>query len=85
MTYGYYIAATRKMHGDPLCARLARLLWRARGHRAPGRYDGVSIWIDPKGQLKARIIARDLFARRTVQYPNAKPFEIDQYVTYDFA
>ncbi len=61
MTRGYYLAATRTRHGDPLLARLARLFWRALGHRVPSRVDGASVWTTDSG-FEVRIVARDLFA-----------------------
>jgi hypothetical protein len=69
MMHGYYLAATRQRCGDPLLARLARLLWHALGHRAPSRVDGASVWWPDDGPLETCIIARDLFENATWKCP----------------
>ncbi len=80
MTYGYYLAASRTHHGDPLTARLARLIWRRYGHRPPGRFDGVSIW-----GSTVRLVARDLFTKVSKRYVPAPPFEIGLYHAIDLS
>lgn len=80
MTYGYYIAATRRRFGDELLSRLARLVWRARGHRHPSRVDGVSVWSTPNG-FEVRVVARDLFADTTVAFKPYPPFSVPRVHT----
>lgn len=75
MIYGYYIAHSRTRHGDPELARLARLLWRAFGHRAPSRVDGVSVWTTEEG-LTAKLVARDLFNVGLWQRATYPAFEV---------
>lgn len=75
MIFGYYLAARRLRRGDPQLARLARLIWRSRGHRHPARYDGVSLWLTSEG-IEARIIARDLFSEAVASFPPHAPFPV---------
>lgn len=80
--YGYYIAAKRKRYGNEDLARLARLIWRKFGHRAPSRVDGVSIWQTSTGFL-VRLIIRDLFAEAAVGYPPYPKFSVPLVFTRD--
>lgn len=74
---GYYIAKTRSMHGDRLRARLARIIWRSLGHRAPGRFDGVTV-----SGYRVIVVMRSFFNMRTVCYPPCSAFQVDDVARF---
>lgn len=67
MAYGYYLACTDSLHGDPEYCLGLRTMFLALEIKGPGKFDGVSRY-DARGSVTTQFCIDNWFATKPMTF-----------------